>query len=48
MSRAYSTHGEIRNVHRIVVANAGRKRPLGRSRNRCEYNIKMDLRGIGM
>jgi hypothetical protein len=31
----------------VHVAHMEEKRPLGRSRNRWEDNIRMDLRGIG-
>jgi hypothetical protein len=33
-----------RGMHKILVGNSGRKRPLGRPRRRLEDNIKMDLR----
>jgi hypothetical protein len=39
--------GEGTGVHRILVVIPERGRPLGRSRRRCEDNIKMDLRGVG-
>jgi transcription termination factor 2 len=39
--------GETRNVYRILVGKAERKRPLGRPRCRWVDNIKMDLREIG-
>jgi hypothetical protein len=39
--------GEKRNVYRILVGKPEGKRPLGRRRRRCVYNIEMDLREIG-
>jgi hypothetical protein len=39
--------GEKKNVYRILVVKAERKRPLGRPRRRWVDNIKMDLREIG-
>jgi hypothetical protein len=31
------------NAYRVLVDNAGRKRPLGRQKHRWENNIKMGL-----
>jgi hypothetical protein len=42
----YGTHG--RGVYRVLVGWPEGKRPLGRPRRRCEDNIKMDLREIGI
>jgi hypothetical protein len=42
-----STHGERRNIYRILVGKPEVKRPLGRSRRRWEDNIKMVIRVIG-
>ena len=39
--------GEGRGVHRVLVGKPEGKRPLGRSRLRCEDNIKMDLQEVG-
>jgi hypothetical protein len=39
--------GNTRNAVRISVGRSERKRPLGRSRSRWVYNIKMDVREIG-
>jgi hypothetical protein len=36
--------GEKRNACRILVGKSEEKRPLGRSRRRRVYNIKMNLR----
>jgi hypothetical protein len=47
MDRAWSTHGEKRNVYRVLVGSPEGKRPLGRPRRRWEDNIEMDLREIG-
>jgi hypothetical protein len=40
--------GEGRGVYRVLVGRPEEKRPLGRPRCRCEDNIKMDLREIGI
>jgi hypothetical protein len=40
--------GEGRGVYRVLVGRPEGKRPLGRPRRRCEDNIKMDLREIGI
>jgi hypothetical protein len=37
---------EMRNSYNILVGKPEGKRPLGRPRNRCEDNIRMDLREI--
>jgi len=42
-----STHGEMKNVYKILVGKPDRKSPLGRTRRRCEDNIRIDLREIG-
>ena len=34
-------------MHRVLVGKPEGKRPLGRSRHRWEYNIKLDLQGVG-
>ena len=39
--------GERRGVYRVLVGKRDGKRPLGRSRNRWEDNIKMDLQEMG-
>jgi hypothetical protein len=39
---------EGRGVYRVLVGRPGGKRPLGRPRRRLEYNIKLDLREIGI
>jgi hypothetical protein len=38
---------EMRNAYKIMVRKPEGKRPLRRSWNRCENNIKMDLKEIG-
>jgi hypothetical protein len=43
MGGACSTYGKGRDVYRVWVENAERKRPLRRPRRRWEDNIKMDL-----
>jgi hypothetical protein len=44
MGGGCSKNGEKGNVYRILVGKPEGKRPIGRSRRRCEDNIKMDLR----
>jgi hypothetical protein len=39
---------EGRSVYRVLVGRPEGERPLGRPRSRWEYNIKMDLREIGI
>jgi hypothetical protein len=38
---------EIRNSYRILTRKQLGKRPLGRPRTRCSYNIEIDLRKVG-
>ena len=38
---------QSRNAYRVLVGKPESKRPLGRPRRRCEYNIKMDLKEVG-
>ena len=38
---------EGRGVHRVLVEKPEGKRPVGRSRRRCEDNIKMDRQEVG-
>jgi hypothetical protein len=40
--------GQGRGVYRVFVQRPEGKRPLGRPRRRWEYNIKLDLREIGI
>jgi hypothetical protein len=47
MSRGCRTHGEKMNAYRVLGGKVEGKRPLGRRRCRCEYNIKTDFREIG-
>ena len=39
--------GQGRKMYRVLVGKPEGKRPLGRSRRRWEYNIKMDLQEVG-
>jgi hypothetical protein len=48
MGRAYSMHGQMRNVYKTLVGKPEGRRPVRRPRHRWENNIKMDLRGICM
>jgi len=36
--------GERRGVYRVLMRKPDGKRPLGRPRHRCQYNIKMIIR----
>jgi hypothetical protein len=38
--------GEERGMCRVLVGKPEGKRPLGRPRRRCEYNIRMDLQEV--
>jgi hypothetical protein len=38
---------EMRNAYKILVGKPERKRRRGTRRSRWEYNIRMDLRGVG-
>jgi hypothetical protein len=38
--------GEGRDVYRVLVGKPDGRRPLRRSRRRCEDNIKMDLQEV--
>jgi hypothetical protein len=40
--------GEGRGIYRVLVGRPESKRPLGRPRRRWEYNIKLDLRELGI
>jgi hypothetical protein len=40
--------GERRGVYRVLVGRPEGKGPLGRPRRRWEYNIKIDLREMGL
>ena len=46
MGAACSTYGKRRDVYRVLVGKPEGKRPIGRSRRRCEDNIKMDLQPV--
>ena len=39
--------GESRGVYRVLMSKPEGQGPLGRSRQRWEDNIKMDLQGVG-
>jgi hypothetical protein len=38
--------GDRRGVYRVLVGKPERRRPLGRTKRRLEYNIKMDLQEV--
>jgi hypothetical protein len=40
--------GEKRDAYVVEVTVAERKSPLGFPKHRCEYNIKMDLKDLGL
>jgi hypothetical protein len=44
---ACGTHGEERNVYKVLMGKPEGKRPLGRPRRRWEDGIRKDLREIG-
>ena len=46
MGGACSTMGEKRGVYRVLVGKPEEKRSLGRTRRRCEDNIKLDLQEV--
>jgi hypothetical protein len=46
MGRKCSKHGEKRNAYEILIGKPEGKRPLGKSRQKWEDNIKMDLQKI--
>jgi hypothetical protein len=39
--------GEMRNEYNILSEKPKRKSPLGKTRRRCEDNIRLDVREIG-
>jgi hypothetical protein len=39
--------GEMRNSYKILLGKYGRKSSLGRPRNRCENQVRLDLKEIG-
>ena len=47
MGGTCNTYGERRAVYRVLVGKPEGKKPLGKSRNRWEVNIKMDLQEVG-
>jgi hypothetical protein len=47
MGGTCSTHGEMKNAHKILIGKPERKRPLVRPMHRWEDNNKMDVREIG-
>jgi hypothetical protein len=47
MGRAYSTHAEKMNEHRIFVGKPEGRTPLGRPRRNWEDDVKVHLRDIG-
>jgi hypothetical protein len=47
MGGSRSTNGVKRNASRLLVGKPEGKRPLGRPRHRCVYNIRMDLGEVG-
>jgi hypothetical protein len=48
MCRACSTYGEGRDAYGVLVGKPEGRRPLERSRNRWDDNIKMELRAVGL
>jgi hypothetical protein len=39
--------GAKRGVYRVFVGKSGGKRGNGRRKRGCEYNIKIDIQGVG-
>jgi hypothetical protein len=39
--------GQERGVYRVLVGKTEGRRPVGRPRRRCVYNIRMDLQEVG-
>jgi len=48
MSRACSKHGRDKNAYKNLVGNPEERRLLERPRHRWEYDIRIDLREIGL
>jgi hypothetical protein len=46
MGGACSTYGKKKDVYRVLVGKHEGKRPIGRSRRRCEDKVKMDLQSV--
>jgi hypothetical protein len=46
MGRACNTHGDVRNVYKILVRKPEGKKPLGRTRCGREDNARMGLREV--
>jgi hypothetical protein len=47
MGKAFSSHEELRNTYRMLLAKPKGKRPLGEPKISWKDNIKMDVREIG-
>jgi hypothetical protein len=47
MIGACSAYGERRDAYRVLLGKPEGKRPLGRPRRRCKYDVKMDLQEVG-
>jgi len=47
MGGACSTYWRRGSVHRVLVGNTERKRPLGRPRHQWNENIKSDIQVVG-
>ena len=47
MGGTCSAYGERRGLYMVLVGKPEERRPLGRPRRRCEYNIKMYLQEVG-
>ena len=48
MGRLCSQNGRSRSAFKILTGTPTVKRPLGRPRHRCEGNIRIDLKVIGI
>ena len=48
MGRTCRRHGERRGSYRVLAGKPEVTRPLERPKSRCEDNIKMDFRQVGL
>jgi hypothetical protein len=46
MGRACSMQGEMKNINKILVRKLEGRKPIGRTRNRWEVNIRVDFNEV--